>query len=48
LQHAQHRSDIVSKMYEGSPALTERIQQITQMMIAKTETRLLRQKKRTK
>ena len=36
IQHAQHRSDIVSKMYDGSPALTERIQQITQMFIAKT------------
>jgi len=35
-QHAQHRSDIVSKMYDGSPALTERIMQITQMMIAKS------------
>jgi MFS transporter, DHA2 family, multidrug resistance protein len=36
IQHAQHRSDIVSKMYDGSPALMERIQQITQMIIAKT------------
>jgi len=36
IHHAQHRSDIVSKMYEGSPALTERIQQLTQMFIAKT------------
>ncbi len=36
LQHAQHRSDIVSKLTDGSPALTERLQNIAGGMIAKT------------
>src|SRR4249920_4265999 len=35
-RHAQHRSDIVSNMYDGAPALTERINAISQAMIAKT------------
>ncbi len=36
LQYAQHRSDIVSKLTPGSPALTERIEAISNAMIAKT------------
>jgi DHA2 family multidrug resistance protein len=36
LQYAQHRSDIVSKLTPGSPALTERIEAISNAMISKT------------
>src|SRR6185369_7302770 len=36
IRHAQHRSDIVSNMYDGAPALMERINGISQSMIAKT------------
>lgn len=36
VRHAQHRSDIVSNLYDGAPALTERINGISQAMISKT------------
>ncbi|MGN6419049.1 MAG: DHA2 family efflux MFS transporter permease subunit [Pseudobacter sp.] len=35
-RYAQHRSDMVASTYDGAPAMTERMNAITQSMIAKT------------
>ncbi|NML19793.1 DHA2 family efflux MFS transporter permease subunit [Pseudoflavitalea sp. G-6-1-2] len=35
-QYAQHRADMVANTYDGAPAMTERLNAITQSMITKT------------